>query len=141
MTTLAANEKMRSRELPLVLAVDDSPVQLRLIQDALTRNGYAVKTAPSSEAALAMLATIVPAVIISDIMMAGMSGYEFCQHLKRDNNLRGIPVILLTGETSPKDFKAGSDAGAVMYVTKPFKPESLLNAVRMLCPAQHVQGD
>jgi CheY-like chemotaxis protein len=58
-----------------------------------------------------MLAVVVPAVIISDVMMAGMSGYEFCQHLKRDEKLRGIPVILLTGENSPEDFKAGSDAG------------------------------
>jgi len=141
MTVLDANAKTHLRELPLVLAVDDSPVQLRLIQDALTRNGYAVKTAPSSEEALAMLTVVVPAVIISDVMMSGMSGYELCQQLKRDENLCRIPIILLTGETSPKDFKAGSDAGAVMYVTKPFKPESLLNAVRMLCPAQHWQGD
>jgi DNA-binding response OmpR family regulator len=141
MTALHANEKMVSKELPIVLAVDDSPVQLRLIQDALTRNGYAVKTAPSGEEALAMLAGIVPTVIILDVMMAGMSGYELCQQLKRDEKMRRIPVILLTGETSPKDFKAGSDAGAVMYVTKPFKPEGLLNAVRMVCSVPHVQGD
>lgn len=140
MTMLDTNARTGSREPPLVLAVDDSPVQLRLIQDALTRNGYAVKTAPSGEAALAMLAVVVPAVIISDVMMSGMSGYELCQQLKRDENLRRIPVILLTGESSPKDFKLGSDAGAVMYVTKPFKPESLLNAVRMLCPVRQVQG-
>jgi CheY-like chemotaxis protein len=138
MTAIDANAKTRSRELPLVLAVDDSPVQLRLIQDALARNGYAVKTASSGEAALTMLAVIVPMVIISDVMMAGMSGYELCQQLKRDEKMRKIPVILLTGETSPKDFKAGSDAGAVMYVTKPFKPEGLLNAVRMLCPVPNV---
>jgi CheY-like chemotaxis protein len=141
MTMLDTNVKTRSRELPLVLAVDDSPVQLHLIQDALTRNGYAVKTAASSEEALAILAVVVPAVIISDVLMSGMSGYELCQRLKRDENLRKIPVILLTGENSPKDFKAGSDAGAVMYVTKPFKAESLLNAVRVLCPVQHVRGD
>lgn len=140
MTILDTNAKTSSRELPLVLAVDDSPVQLHLIRDALTRNGYAVKTAPSSEAALAMLAEVVPAVIISDVMMSGMSGYELCQQLKRDENLRRIPVILLTGESSPKHFKLGSDAGAVMYVTKPFKPESLVNAVRMLCPVRHLQG-
>lgn len=141
MTVLDIDAKARSRDLPIVLAVDDSPVQLRLVQDALSRNGYTVKTAPSSEEALAMLAVVVPGVIISDVMMAGMSGYEFCQHLKSDESLRRIPVILLTGENSPKDFKAGSDAGAVMYVTKPFKPESLLNAVRMLCPAKRMQGD
>jgi CheY-like chemotaxis protein len=141
MPMLDAKAKTRSKELPLVLAVDDSPVQLHLIQDALTRNGYAVKTAPSGEAALGMLAVVVPAVIISYVLMSGMSGYEFCQQLKSDENLRRIPVILLTGEASPKDFKAGSDAGAVVYVTKPFKPDRLVNAVRMLCPTQHVQGD
>jgi CheY-like chemotaxis protein len=121
-------------EVPLVLAVDDSPLQLRLVQDTLTRNGYAVKTAASGEDALAMLTSIVPAVIISDVTMSGMSGYEFCQQLKRDTRMCRIPVILLTGETSPRDFKAGSDAGAVFYVTKPFKPERLLGVVRMLCP-------
>lgn len=88
-----------------------------------------------------MLAVIVPAVIVSDIMMAGMSGYEFWQRLQRDENFCGIPVNLLTGESEPNGFKAGNDARAVMYVAKPFKPESLLNAVRMPCPAQHVRGD
>lgn len=136
MPVLDIGVKKSLKELPVVLAVDDSPVQLRLIQDALARNGYAVKTAPSSEEALAMVRGIAPAVIISDVMMSGMSGYEFCQELKRDKDLCGIPVILLTGETSPKDFKVGSDAGAVMYLTKPFKPEKLLNAVRMLCHAR-----
>jgi CheY-like chemotaxis protein len=128
------NAKTLRTELPLVLAVDDSPVQLHLVQNVLTRNGYAVKTAASGEDALAMLASIVPAVIISDVMMSGMSGYDFCLRLKRDTRMRQIPVILLTGETSPRDFKAGSDAGAVFYVTKPFKPERLLGVVRMLCP-------
>ena len=88
-----------------------------------------------------MLAVVVPAVIISDVFMSGMSGYELCQRLKRDENLRRIPVILLTEENSPRDFKAGSDAGAIICVTKPFKAESLLNAVRVLCPVQHVRGD
>ena len=140
MTVLDAKAKTRSKELPLVLAVDDSPVQLHLVQDALTRNGYAVNTAPSGEAALVMLAVVTPSVIISDVLISGMSGYEFCQQLKSDENLRRIPVILLTGESSPKDFKAGSDAGAVVYVTKPFKPDRLVNAVRMLSPTQHMQG-
>jgi CheY-like chemotaxis protein len=129
-----ASAKTLRTELPLVLAVDDSPVQLHLVQNVLTRNGYAVKTAASGEDALAMLASIAPAVIISDVMMSGMSGYDFCQRLKRDTRMRQIPVILLTGETSPRDFRAGSDAGAVFYVTKPFKPERLLGVVRMLCP-------
>ncbi|HKV06357.1 MAG TPA: response regulator [Candidatus Acidoferrales bacterium] len=134
MATLDTTAKTLAKGLPLVLVVDDSPVQLRMVQDLLGRNGYAVKTAPSSEKALEMLRTLAPAVIISDVTMAGMSGYEFCQQIKKDKDLAKIPVILMTGETSPKDFKAGRDAGAVMYITKPVKPEGLLNAVRMVCP-------
>jgi len=131
------NVKISSKELPLVLAVDDDRIQLRLVQDLLVRHGYAVKTASSSEEALAILRSISPVVIILDVMMSGISGYDLCTQLKQDQKLRNIPVIFLTGEASPKDFKAGSNAGAVIYITKPFKPTGLLNAVRMLCPVTH----
>jgi CheY-like chemotaxis protein len=137
MPELDVRAKPVPKELPVVLAVDDSPVQLRLIQDALARNGYIVKTASSSEEALATVRVSAPAVVVSDVMMSGMSGYELCQQIKRDMNLRSIPIILLTGETSLRDFKAGSDAGAIMYITKPFRPEKLLNAVNTLCPSRH----
>ena len=126
---------------PLVLAIDDSPVQLRMVQDLLTRKGYAVKTAASSEHALTLLESDVPAVIISDVTMPGMSGHELCRKLKRDLKLRKIPIVLLTGETSPKDFNQGKEAGAVLYIAKPFKPESQLNAVRMLCASLGVSDD
>jgi CheY-like chemotaxis protein len=134
MMATQASTKNSTKELPLVLAVDDSPVQLRLVQDLLERNGYAVKTAPSSEEALAVLNMIAPALTILDVMMPGMSGVDLCRQLKRDEKHRNIPVILVTGEKEPKDFKAGQEAGAVIYMTKPIRPERLLNAVRMLCP-------
>jgi len=133
-TTLETTSKSLSKDLPVVLAVDDSPVQLRLIQDALGRNGYVIKTATSGEKALEMMRASVPAVVVSDVTMTGMSGYDFCKAIKQDPKLGKVPVILLTGEGAPKDFKAGRDAGAVVYITKPFKPEGLLNAVRMVCP-------
>ncbi len=136
-TTLETTSKPVSRELPVVLAVDDSPVQLRLIQEALGRNGYTVKTATSGEKALEMMQASVPAVVVSDVTMTGMSGYDLCKIVKKDPKLGKIPVILLTSEGAPKDFKAGRDAGAVIYITKPFKPEALLNAVRMICPVAH----
>jgi len=136
-TTLETTSKPVLKELPVVLAVDDSPVQLRLIQEALARNGYAVKSAGSAEKALEMLKASVPAVVVSDVTMTGMSGYDLCKAIKNDSKLAKVPVILLTGEGAPKDFKAGRDAGAVVYITKPFKPEALLNAVRMVCPLTH----
>lgn len=136
-TTLETSSKALSKELPVVLAVDDSPVQLRLIQEALGRNGYTVKTATSAEKALEMMRVSVPTVVISDVTMAGMNGYDLCKAIKKDSKLSNVPVILLTSEGTAKDFKAGRDAGAVIYITKPFKPEGLLNAVRMVCPVQH----
>lgn len=136
-TTLESSAKPLSKELPVVLAVDDSPVQLRLVQEALGRNSYTVKTATSGEKALEMMRASVPAVLVSDVTMAGMNGYDLCKAIKKDPKLSNVPVILLTSEGAPKDFKAGRDAGAVVYITKPFKPEALLNAVRMVCPVQH----
>jgi CheY-like chemotaxis protein len=136
-TTLETSSKALSKELPVVLAVDDSPVQLRLLQEALGRNGYTVKTATSAEKALEMMRGSVPAVVVSDVTMTGMNGYDLCKAIKKDSKLSNVPVILLTSEGAPKDFKAGRDAGAVIYITKPFKPEGLLNAVRMVCPVQH----
>lgn len=96
MAAVDPSTKSSSKELPLVLAVDHSPVQLRLVQDLLERNWYAVKTAPSSEEALAVLRVIAPAVTILDVMMPGMSGYDLCRRLKQDKKLRNIPVILVT---------------------------------------------
>lgn len=136
-TTLETTSKPASKELPVVLAVDDSPVQLRLIQEALGRNGYTVKSATSAEKALEMMKASVPAVVVSDVTMTGMSGYDLCKAIKKDSKLGKVPVILLTSEGAPKDFKAGRDAGAVVYITKPFKPEALLSAVRMVCPVTH----
>jgi len=136
-TTLETTSKPISKELPVVLAVDDSPVQLRLIQEALGRNGYTVKSATSGEKAFEMMKTAVPAVVVSDVTMTGMTGYDLCKAIKKDSKLEKVPVILLTSEGAPKDFKAGRDAGAVVYITKPFKPEALLNAVRMVCPVAH----
>jgi CheY-like chemotaxis protein len=136
-TTLETSSKALSKELPVVLAVDDSPVQLRLIQETLGRNGYTVKTATSGEKALEIMRGSVPAVVVSDVTMTGMNGYDLCKAIKKDSKLSNVPVILLTSEGAPKDFKAGREAGAVVYITKPFKPEGLLNAVRMVCPVQH----
>lgn len=123
-----------STKAPFVLAVDDDPVNLRLVQSLLERHGYTVRTAPSAEEALRILREIAPEVLILDVMLPGMSGYDLCDVVKRDEKLQRIPVVFLTDRRSPKDFKTGHDAGAVLYLAKPITPERLLNAVRILCP-------
>jgi two-component system sensor histidine kinase ChiS len=127
--------KLELRAQPLILAVDDDPAVLRIIEAQLTRHDYVVKTAKSGEEALRMLREITPSVLILDVVMNGMSGYEICQVVKNDPRLQGVPVVFLTSRGTPQDYKTGHDLGAVIYMVKPFKAEKLLNVVQMLIPA------
>jgi len=119
---------------PTVLAVDDDPGILRIIEVLLTRNGYTVRTAPNGEKALSLLRNFQPAVLITDVQMPGMSGYDLCSVVKHDERLAAVPVVFLTAQGTPQDYKTGHDMGAVMYMVKPFKPERLLQVVQMLAP-------
>jgi CheY-like chemotaxis protein len=117
---------------PVVLAVDDDRMVLRLIEAKLTGHNYVVKTASSGEEALTILGNITPAVLILDVMMSGISGYDVCRFVKQEERLRDIPVIFLTSQDTPKDYKTGHELGAVMYVAKPIKQDQILRAVQML---------
>jgi len=131
----SANTKALARQGPVVLTVDDDPSILRVVELLLTRNGYTVRTAASGELALKMLSNLVPAVLITDVQMPGMSGYDLCSVVKSDARLQKVPVIFLTAQGSPQDYKSGHDLGAVVYMSKPFKPEKLLQVVQMVAPS------
>jgi DNA-binding response OmpR family regulator len=126
--------KAEPRTLPVILAVDDDPALLRIIESQLTRHDFAVKTASSGEEALRMLQEITPAVLILDVMMEGISGYDLCHVVKRDPRLQEVPVIFLTSRGTPQDYKTGHELGAVIYMVKPLKAEKLVNVVQMLIP-------
>jgi two-component system sensor histidine kinase ChiS len=128
------NSKPAARKLPVILAVDDDPAVLRIIESLLSRHDFVVKTAASGEDALRMLREVTPAVLILDVMMNGISGYDLCHVVKRDKRLQEIPVIFLTSRGTPQDYKTGHDLGAVIYMVKPLKAEKLLNVVQMLIP-------
>ena len=130
----ATDTKALAKPGPLVLAVDDDPSILRVIEMLLSRNGYTVRTAATGEKALNILKTSVPAVLISDVQMPGMSGYDLCSVVKSDARLQNVPVVFLTAQGSPEDYKTGHDLGAVVYMSKPFKPEKLLQVVQMVAP-------
>jgi DNA-binding response OmpR family regulator len=119
---------------PLVLAVDDDQATLRVIEAYLTRHRYMVKTAASGEDALKILAEMTPSVLILDVMMPGISGFDLCSLVKRDERLQNVPVVFLTSRGTPKDYKTGHGLGAVIYMVKPFKQEKLLHVVEMLSP-------
>jgi len=122
------------RATPIVLVVDDDPAVLRIIESQLSRHDFAVKTASSGEDALQILKELTPGVLILDVMMPGISGYDLCHLVKCDERLQRVPVIFLTSRGSPQDFKTGRDLGAVIYMVKPLKAEKLLNVVQMLLP-------
>jgi DNA-binding response OmpR family regulator len=126
--------KPEARAIPVVLAVDDDPAVLRIIESQLSRHDFVVKTAPNGEEALLMLRELTPAVLILDVMMDGISGYDLCHLVKRDRKLQDVPVIFLTSRGTPQDYKTGHDLGAVIYMTKPLKAEKLVNIVQMLIP-------
>jgi DNA-binding response OmpR family regulator len=128
------NAKQVPRAIPVVLAVDDDPAVLRIIESQLTRHEIVVKTAANGEEALRILKGLVPAVMILDVMMDGISGYDLCHLVKRDPRLQEVPVIFLTSRGTPQDYKTGHELGAVIYMVKPLKAEKLIHIVQMLIP-------
>ena len=117
-------------ERKTVLVVDDTPDNLSLMS-GLLKDHYRVKLANNGEKALLAVRTAAPPdLILLDVMMPGMSGYEVCQRLKEDPATRDIPVIFLTAMTAVDDEKKGLDLGAADYITKPISPPILLARVK-----------
>lgn len=112
-----------------ILAVDDSPENLDLIKNILEPY-YTVKVAPSSKLALQIARSQKPDLILLDIMLDDINGYEICHQLKEDNETRNIPVIFLTAKRSEADEVRGFKIGACDYITKPFSPAIVLARVK-----------
>ncbi len=117
-------------KLPLVLAVDDQPTNLQVIGSVLQANGFDVTLSASGEEALVIVSQTPPDLILLDLMMPGMDGYEVCAALKKNITTSLIPIIFLTAKTETEDIVAGFNAGCVDYVKKPFCPEELLARVK-----------
>jgi DNA-binding NtrC family response regulator len=113
----------------LVLIVDDTPANLNLLTDALGAAGYNVAAAPSGEVALKLARMDRPDLILLDILMPGMDGFEICHRLKADEFTRAIPVIFLTAREETCDVVRGFQTGAADYIVKPFQAEEVLSRV------------
>jgi phosphoserine phosphatase RsbU/P len=113
---------MAEGEKKVVLVVDDAPSNIRVVNEIL-HNSYSVRVATSGAKALELAAgTPGPDLILLDVVMPGMDGYEVCTHLKADPATKDIPVIFLTGQTEITDETRGFQTGAVDYIHKPFSP-------------------
>ncbi|MEL6603121.1 MAG: EAL domain-containing protein [Cyanobacteria bacterium J06614_10] len=113
-----------------VLVVDDTPTNLLVLDKLLTCAGYEVTKASSGLAAIEMAIALSPDVILLDIMMPHMDGYEVCTRLRAHTATAGIPIIFLSALDAPLDKVQAFSYGAADYVTKPFQPEEVLVRVR-----------
>jgi serine phosphatase RsbU (regulator of sigma subunit) len=110
------------QEKKVVLVVDDAPANIRVVNEIL-RGSYRVRVATSGAKALELaVESPGPDLILLDVVMPGMDGYEVCGRLKADPATKDIPVIFLTGQTETEDETRGFEAGAVDYIHKPFSP-------------------
>src|SRR5271168_5343832 len=114
----------------VILLVDDTPANIHIAQ-AILRDEFRIRVATSGVKALELVKTEpMPALVLLDIEMPGMDGYEVCNRLKADPQTRDIPVIFLTGKTESEDETRGFEVGAVDYVHKPFSPMVVKARVR-----------
>lgn len=121
-----------------ILIVDDNPNNLRLLSTTLAAQGYAVRKALNGQRAIASARAEPPDLILLDIKMPEMDGYEVCQHLKADEQTRAIPVIFISALDEVLDKVKAFSAGGVDYIAKPFQNEEVLARVRTHLTLHHL---
>ncbi|MBW2608215.1 MAG: response regulator [Deltaproteobacteria bacterium] len=129
MNNTESHQKNGSRIKGSVLIVDDNPDNLRLLTEVLTEKGYKVRPAPSGSLALKSVRSTLPDLILLDVKMPGMDGYEVCRRLKADKRTRDVPVIFISAMAEVADKIKGFGVGGVDYITKPFQHEEVLARV------------
>jgi diguanylate cyclase (GGDEF)-like protein len=113
-----------------VLVVDDNYLNIRLMRDILVDEGFTVYTADNGLPVLNMAHELKPDVILLDIMMPGMDGFEVCKLLKNDNDVKNIPVIMVTAKTEGTDIRQSLDIGAFDYIRKPVDEIEVVARIR-----------
>ena len=122
---------MNTASFDKILVVDDATANLQLLTNLLTAQGYTVYPASDGELALEFVRSTLPDLILLDIRMPGMDGYEVCRRLKADERTRSIPIIFISILEDEGEKVKGFQAGAVDYITKPFQPEEVVARVRL----------
>ena len=117
---------------PRILVADDEPALLRLLEFVLGRRGYIIQGVTNGTAAVKILKTESPDLVILDVMMPGLDGYEVLTYIRETAHLEGLPVVMLTARAQLDDIQLGLSLGADAYLAKPFDPEDLLSVVESL---------
>ena len=124
-----------------VLVVDDTPHNVKLLADLLTVKGFAVTTAASGEEALVKLAAETPDIVLLDVMMPGLSGYDVCRRIRADANTLLLPVVLVTSLDPQQERVKGIEAGADDFLAKPINQAELFARVRSLLRIKTLQDE
>jgi two-component system sensor histidine kinase/response regulator len=124
-----------------ILVVEDSNVQAKKIKFLLEENGLPVIVTPNGKEALQVALEEKPMLIISDIVMPEMDGYELCTAIKNEPKLRDIPIILLTSLRDPLDIIKGLQAGADNFITKPYEEKYLISRIQYLLANRNIRQD
>lgn len=114
---------------PLILVVDDEPPLLRLLEFLLSRQGYSVQTAVNGENALEIVRREHPDLIVLDVMMPRMDGYQVAAAIRADSDIAETPILMLTARAQEEDRERGLAVGVNTYMTKPFEPERLAEVI------------
>jgi signal transduction histidine kinase len=114
------------------MAVEDSPTQARLLRLILESEGFLVESAASAEIALARMAEAPFDIVVSDVLMPGLNGFELCQTIKGDPALCEIPVVLVTTLREPMEIVQALEVGADSFIRKPYEPDALVARLRSL---------
>ncbi len=112
-----------------ILIVDDTLANLQVLGGILKEEGYRVRPVPSGSIALRAVAQTLPDLILLDIKMPDMDGYEVCRQLKASPHFREVPVVFLSGLSDSEDKAKAYQAGGVGYITKPFQFEEVMSSV------------
>ncbi|MEK7206070.1 MAG: response regulator, partial [candidate division NC10 bacterium] len=124
-----------------ILVVEDEEGIARMIQVLLEARGFSALVSHSGDEALAHLRDRPVDLVLLDVMMPGMDGYEVCRRLKADGRWRHIPVVMLTAKDTVRDMVLGLEIGADDYVTKPFNTEELIARIKVLLRIQRMSQE
>ncbi|MBN1828526.1 MAG: response regulator [Deltaproteobacteria bacterium] len=136
-----ASSLSQEQKRPEVLVVDDTPASLQLLTGILQNEGYVVRPASSGSLALQSVTAKAPDLILLDVKMPGIDGYEVCRRLKDRESSRTIPVIFISALDELMDKVRGFEAGAVDYITKPFQSGEVLARVKTHLELRRLQSD
>lgn len=115
-----------------ILVVDDDPYILMSLEFLMKKNGFAVMVARNGTEALDIVEKQLPDVVLLDIMMPDVDGYEICRHIKTSKKLKDAKVVFMSAKTKEADIKKGYDLGASLYITKPFSTREMMKQIKEL---------